>query len=59
VLGVLAVATVVTVALVTLAHGHAVSTARAELVCQGVLAIVLGGIVLSAPRRARSSVTSA
>jgi O-antigen/teichoic acid export membrane protein len=58
VVGVLAVATVLTAALVTLAHGHAVSTARAELVCQGVLALILGGLVVSAPRRARSSVTS-
>lgn len=53
VLGVLALATVVTVVLVTLAHGHAVPTARAELASQGVLALVLGGLVVSAPRRAR------
>jgi O-antigen/teichoic acid export membrane protein len=57
VLAVLALAAVLTVALVTLAHGHAVSTARAELACQGLLALVLGGLVVSAPRRARSNLT--
>jgi O-antigen/teichoic acid export membrane protein len=55
VLCVLALATVLTVLLVNAAHGHAVSTARAELACQGVLALVLGGLVVSAPRRVRSS----
>ncbi len=52
--GILALATVVTVVLVNAAHGHAVSTARAELACQGVLALILGGLVVSAPRRVRS-----
>jgi O-antigen/teichoic acid export membrane protein len=55
VLGVLAVATILSVLLVNAAHGHAVSTARAELACQGVLALVLGAVVVSAPRRIRSS----
>jgi O-antigen/teichoic acid export membrane protein len=54
VLCVLALATVVTVLLVNAAHGHALSTARAELACQGVLALILGGLVVSAPRRVRS-----
>jgi O-antigen/teichoic acid export membrane protein len=54
VLGILAVATVLTVTLVNAAHGHAVSTARAELACQGVLALILAGLVVSATRRVRS-----
>jgi O-antigen/teichoic acid export membrane protein len=55
VLGILAVATIITVVLVNAAHGHALSTARAELACQGVLALILGAVVVSAPRRIRSS----
>jgi O-antigen/teichoic acid export membrane protein len=55
VLGILALATTVTVVLVNAAHGHALSTARAELACQGVLALILGAVVVSAPRRIRSS----
>jgi O-antigen/teichoic acid export membrane protein len=51
---VLALATILTVLLVNAAHGHALSTARAELACQGVLALILGGLVVSAPRRVRS-----
>jgi O-antigen/teichoic acid export membrane protein len=55
VLGILALATIITVVLVNAAHGHALSTARAELACQGVLALILGAVVVSAPRRIRSS----
>jgi O-antigen/teichoic acid export membrane protein len=55
VLGILALATILTVLLVNAAHGHALSTARAELACQGVLALILGAVVVSAPRRIRSS----
>ena len=54
VLGILALATIVTVVLVNAAQGHALSTARAELACQGVLALILAGLVVSAPRRVRS-----
>ena len=54
VVGVLALATLLTVVLVNAAHGHAVSTARTELACQGVLALILGVLVVSAPRRIRS-----
>jgi O-antigen/teichoic acid export membrane protein len=54
VLGVLALATILTVVLVNAAHGHALSTARAELACQGVLALILGAVVVSVPRRIRS-----
>jgi hypothetical protein len=54
VLGILALATILTVLLVNAAQGAALSTARAELACQGVLALVLGGLVVSAPRRVRS-----
>jgi hypothetical protein len=54
VLGILALATILTVLLVNAAQGHAVSTARAELACQGVLALILGALVVSAPRQARS-----
>ncbi len=53
--GILALATILAVLLVNAAHGHAVSTARAELACQGVLALVLGVLVVTAPRHARSS----
>jgi O-antigen/teichoic acid export membrane protein len=54
VLAVLALATILTVVLVNAAHGHALSTARAELACQGVLALILGAVVVSVPRRIRS-----
>jgi O-antigen/teichoic acid export membrane protein len=54
VLVVLALATILTVVLVNAAHGHALSTARAELACQGVLALILGAVVVSVPRRIRS-----
>ena len=54
VLGILAPATILSVVLVNAAQGHAVSTARVELACQGVLALILGGLVVSAPRRAQS-----
>ncbi len=54
VVGVLALATLLTVLLVNAAHGHALSTARTELACQGVLALILGVLVVSAPRRIRS-----
>jgi O-antigen/teichoic acid export membrane protein len=54
VLGILALATIVTVLLVNAAHGHATSTARAELACQGALALILGVLVVSAPRSIRS-----
>ncbi|HEX6475672.1 MAG TPA: hypothetical protein VF005_00235 [Acidimicrobiales bacterium] len=54
ILGVLAAATILTVLLVNAAHGHAVSTARVELACQGTLALILGVLVVSAPRSSRS-----
>jgi O-antigen/teichoic acid export membrane protein len=54
IVGVLAVATLVTILLVNAAHGHALSTARAELACQGALALILGILVVSAPRSIRS-----
>lgn len=55
ILAVLALATILTVVLVNAAHGHAMSTARAELACQGGLALILGILVVSAPRSIRSS----
>lgn len=54
IVGVLAVATLITILLVNAAHGHALSTARAELACQGALALILGILVVSAPRSIRS-----
>jgi len=51
VLAVLGVATAVAVALMAWAQGSPVTTARANLACQAVLAVVTGLMVLSAARR--------